>query len=176
MYAVVGCSECSALWIITTDPETTECPRCGTRHQVAKLKRFVETEDKAHAREIRGSMLANRQGEGDAFAAVDAYAELETQLDTAGVDDEMYLRASGVDPDAAAQAGQQATTGTGSAGRGSVAETIREGLETLDHPTKAELISYVTARGISETTLETGLEKLKQNGEIVRDANGYRLI
>ena len=55
MYAVVGCSECSALWILDGQPDRTECPRCGRSHSADRLKRFVETDDKDHAREVRAS-------------------------------------------------------------------------------------------------------------------------
>jgi len=62
MYAVVGCSECSNLWIIEGRSDTTQCPRCGSRKGYEKRKKFVETDDAAHARDVRASMLANRQG------------------------------------------------------------------------------------------------------------------
>ncbi len=111
MYAVVGCSDCSALWVTEGRPETTQCPRCGTRRKHEKRRKFVETDDEAHAREVRASMLANRQGEGDAFAELDSYAEMERQVDDAGVDDETYLEDSGVDTDAVSAAADRAEQG-----------------------------------------------------------------
>lgn len=174
MYAVVGCSECSALWVIEGRPETTTCPRCGTRHQTDQRKRFVETEDKAKAREIRASMLANRQGEREAFANVGAYDDLEAQLETAGVDDETYLGAKGVDPTAAEAAGERALDGAG--GSQSRKETIREGIRTLETPTETELIEYATDRGVPAETVTTAVEKLQAAGEITKTDDGYRLL
>ncbi|PSP75278.1 replication protein H, partial [Halobacteriales archaeon QH_6_68_27] len=75
MYAVVGCSECDMLWVVEGRPETSQCPRCGTRRPYAKRRKFVSTEDEDHAREVRASILANRQGHGDAFAELDSFAE-----------------------------------------------------------------------------------------------------
>jgi len=53
MYAVVGCNECAAMWLLM-DPQTSDsarCPRCGKTHQTTKLKRFFESEDREAARE-----------------------------------------------------------------------------------------------------------------------------
>src|SRR6056297_2742917 len=77
MYAVVGCSDCQALKIVEGRPETTQCPRCGKRRTFEKLKKFVETDDEDHAREVRSSMLATRQGEGEAFAELDSFSEMD---------------------------------------------------------------------------------------------------
>lgn len=69
MYYVVGCSDCSALWILEGEQETTVCRSCGTRHDTDGLKRFIETEEKAVAREARAEMLAERAGHGDEYRA-----------------------------------------------------------------------------------------------------------
>ncbi len=174
MYAVVGCSDCSALWVIDPDPETVTCPRCGTRHRVDQLKRFVETDDEAEARELRASMLANRQEEGEAFAAVDAYDELESRLDEAGVDDATYLTAQGVDQDATAAAGERATQGTG--GGQSKQETVRSALKTLDQPTEIEVIAYADERGVSPEYVRDALAKLQRTGEVLCQDGHYRLL
>jgi len=87
MYAVVGCTDCSALWLVEGRQQTAQCQRCGKTHQFEKLKKFVETDDEDHAREVRASMLANRQDHGEAFAEVDSFSELESQVDDAIVDD-----------------------------------------------------------------------------------------
>ena len=44
MYAVVGCSNCRALWVVEDRPETTQCPRCRTSHRFGRLKAFAETD------------------------------------------------------------------------------------------------------------------------------------
>ncbi|MFC6768301.1 DUF5817 domain-containing protein, partial [Natrinema soli] len=107
MYAVVGCSECSNLWIIEGRSDTTQCPRCGSRRGYEKRKKFVETDDAAHARDVRASMLANRQGEGEAFAKLDSFAELEDDVADGVVDDEEYLEGSGLDVEAVEAAGDR---------------------------------------------------------------------
>src|SRR6056297_858299 len=138
MYAVVGCSECSALWIVEGRPGTSQCPRCGQRRQHDKRRRFVETDDEDHAREVRGSMLANRQGHGDAFAELDSFAEMDRQVDDAGVDDETYLDASGVDSEAVASAADRADRGAG--GGTSRKETVLQALRDLEDPTEADVV------------------------------------
>lgn len=60
MYAVVGCPECEALWIVDGRPNTTTCPRCSTRHQYDRLRKLTETPDLDAAREARTSLLADR--------------------------------------------------------------------------------------------------------------------
>ena len=99
MYAVVGCSDCSALWIVEGRPETTQCPRCGSRKQVEKLKQFVTTDDADHAREVRASMLATRSGHGDAFANLDDFATMDEYVDEDVVSDDEYLESAGIDTD-----------------------------------------------------------------------------
>lgn len=174
MYAVVGCTECSALWILADRPETTQCPRCGKRHQTKRLKRFVETDDRDHAREARASMLANRQGEGEAFADLDSFGELETRLDDAGIDDETYLESSGIDPDAVAEAVERA--GRSAGGGGSRRETVLEALRTVDQPTEEDVIEYAGERGVPENYVITALEKLVRAGTVTEDGGIYRLV
>lgn len=67
MYYVVGCSDCSAYWILEGEQETTTCRSCGTRHKVKKLKRFIESPDKAVVREARAELLAEKAGYGDEY-------------------------------------------------------------------------------------------------------------
>lgn len=174
MYAVVGCSDCSALWVIEGRPETTECPRCGTRHAADKLKRFTETEDRDHAREVRASMLASRQGEGEAFAELDSFSTMERQVEEAGVDDEEYLQEAGVDPDAAREAGDRASSGRG--GSTSKRETVREALRELDRPGEDEVVAYAEERGVGADYVRRALEKLVRRGEVSDDRGEYRLL
>ena len=56
MYAVVGCSACSALWMLEGRQETARCPGCARTHQYQKLKKFVETDNADHAREVRNQL------------------------------------------------------------------------------------------------------------------------
>lgn len=174
MYAVVGCNECSALWVIEGSPETTECPRCGKRHRTARLKRFVETDDRNRAREVRASMLANRQGEGEAFAELGSFDELEAQLDAAGIDDETYLEESGIDAEAAAEAGARSTEGSG--GSTSRKETVLAALEALDRPTEEDVVEYAAEREVPRAYASEALEKLVRRGEATRSGGVYRLL
>jgi len=174
MYAVVGCSECSALWVTEGRPETTQCPRCGTRRKHAKRRKFVETDDEAHAREVRASMLANRQGQGDAFAELDSYAEMEGQLDDAGVDDETYLEASGIDADAVSAAGDRAERGATSGSNRK--ETVLAAVRDLDEPTEDAVVSYAEERGVPASYTERALTKLVRAGELSESRGRYRRL
>jgi len=172
MYAVVGCTDCSALWVVEGAPETTTCPRCGKRRQFEKLRRFVETEDRNVAREARASMLANRQDEGEAFANLDSFAEMDAEVFEAGIDDEQYLDAVGADADAAVAAGERATSGAG--GSTSRRETVLEALRELDEPTAEEIAAYAAARGVPESYTEEALERLRRAGEVTVSDGAYR--
>jgi DNA-directed RNA polymerase subunit RPC12/RpoP len=174
MYAVVGCSDCSALWVTEGRPETTQCPRCGTRRKHAKRRKFVETDDEAHAREVRASMLANRQGEGDAFAELDSYAEMERQVDDAGVDDETYLEDSGVDTDAVSAAAKR--TEQGATDGSSRKETVLSALRTLDEPTEDNVVAYAEERGVPASYTRKALTKLVRAGKASESRGQYRLL
>jgi hypothetical protein len=174
MYAVVGCSECSALWVTEGRPETTQCPRCGTRKQHEKRRKFVETDDEAHAREVRASMLANRQGQGDAFAELDSYAELDRQVEDSGIDDETYLEGSGIDSGAVAEAGERAEAGTRSGS--SRKETVRTALRELDEPTEDDVVAYASERDVPASFTRKALTKLVRAGEVSESRGTYRLV
>ncbi len=174
MYAVVGCSDCSALWVVADDRETTQCPRCGTRHQFDRLKRFVETGDEAHAREVRASMLAARQGESEAFAGVESYADLEDRLDDAGVSDEEYLSAAGIDPDDARAAGERATAGRG--GSRSRVEVVRDAVRDLDAPDRDAVRDYAAEHGLADETTDDLLDRLRDRGDLVERDGRLRLL
>ena len=173
MYAVVGCSNCGARWIVEGRPETTSCPRCGTRHQFDRLKRFVTTEDKDEAREVRAAMLADRQDQSDAYESLDSVGDMESVLDEVGIEDGEFLAAKGVDPDATEAAGDEATA---SAPRKSRRERVLDALRTLDEPSEAEVVAHATERGVPEDYVRTALEKLTRAGEITRTSDGYRLV
>ncbi|MFB6148605.1 MAG: DUF5817 domain-containing protein [Halobacteriales archaeon] len=176
MYAVVGCSDCQALWLVEDSPATTECPRCGRRHQFDRLKQFVTTDDEDHAREVRASMLAARSDHGDAFAELDSFAELEEELADAGIDDEAYLDAKGVDVDAVNGAAERAEQGRASGGTTGRQAIVRAALEELDEPTEPAVIDYTSERGVPPEYVRRALEKLVQAGEVSESNGRYRLL
>jgi hypothetical protein len=67
MYLVVGCSNCSGYWVTEEDQDTSMCRRCGKRHQLDRLKRFIRTDDIAVAREKRARLLAEKAGFKDEY-------------------------------------------------------------------------------------------------------------
>ncbi|MFC7176040.1 DUF5817 domain-containing protein [Halosegnis marinus] len=106
MYAVVGCSDCEALWVVSGRPETTSCPRCGARRRFAKLKKFAETEDADAAKNVRSAMVQRRAGyDGD----LDDFATMGERAMDSGMDDGEFLTASGLDADEVADAGSGPT-------------------------------------------------------------------
>jgi len=175
MYAVVGCGECSALWVVEGHPERTECPRCGTSRKHEYRREFLTTEDAEYAREVRASMLASRQGESEAFAEVGSFAELDAQLEDAGVDDETYLDGVGVDTDEVEAAADRAAGGSGSAGR-SREETVRAALRELETPDETAVAAYAAEHGVPRERAERTLEKLVRAGEATEADGGYRLL
>jgi hypothetical protein len=174
MYAVVGCSECSSLWVVEGRPERSECPTCGRSRAHAKRKKFVTTEDPDHAREVRASMLAARQGQDEAFAELDSFAALGERAEEAVVDDETYLRESGVDAEAVSAAGERAREGTGRGG--SRRETVLAALRTLDAPDEAAVVEYASERGVPQEYTRKALAKLVRAGEVSESDGVYRLV
>jgi DNA replicative helicase MCM subunit Mcm2 (Cdc46/Mcm family) len=174
MYAVVGCSDCQALWIVEGRPETTQCPRCGSTRQHAKRRKFVETDDEDHAREVRASMLAARQDQGDAFAKLDSFAEMEAKLDDAGPNEDAVLEAASVDPDEASAAGERATSGAG--GSTSRKETVLAALRESEEPTAEDIVAYATERGVPESYVRNALEKLQRRGKVTESGGTYRRL
>ena len=175
MYAVVGCSDCAMLWIVEGRPETNQCPRCGTRRQYSKRRQFVTTDDEDHAREVRASMLAQRQDRGDAFAELPSFAEMETHVDEAGPSDETYLAGSGVDPDAVAAAGERASESRSGASNGR-RETVEAALRDLEEPTEDEVVAYATERGVPAEYTREALDKLVRAGAVTENRGVYRLV
>ncbi|WP_049922486.1 DUF5817 domain-containing protein [Halopiger djelfimassiliensis] len=174
MYAVVGCSECSNLWIIEGRSETSQCPRCGSRRAYEKRKKFVETEHADHAREVRASMLANRQGEGEAFAELDSFADLEDDVADGVVDDDEYLEAAGLDADELEAAGDRDPRGPTRSG--SKQEIVERALEAIDRPTEDEVLEYAGERGVEAEYVRTALEKLTRRGVVSESRGRYRKL
>lgn len=175
MYAVVGCSDCSALWVVSGRPETTRCPRCGTRRQFDKLRTFAETEDAAAAKEVRAAMLADRSGEREAFDAVDSFAALEAEVDDAGMDEEEYIDRAGLDSDAVSEAGERAESGDAGGGT-SRKDAVLAALRDLDSPTEAEVVARAAEAGVPESYAREALEKLRRAGEVSESRGTYRLL
>ena len=173
MYAVVGCSDCSMLWVVEGRPETSQCPRCGTTRQYAKRKKFVSTEEEDHAREVRASMLANRQGYGDDFAELDSFTEMERQIDDVGPSDTEYLEGSGLDAKTVTEAGERAMESGGNKSR---KERVREAVRELDEATEEAVVDYANERGVDAEYTRKTLEKLVQAGEATENHGVYRLL
>ncbi len=172
MYSVVGCSACSNLWIVDGRPETTQCSRCGKRRKFRKLKKFVETDDEDHAREVRASMLANRQGHGDAFAELDSFAEMDSQVEDAGMDDEEFLDRSGIDTEEVSAVGDRSRRSASKSKK----QVVLDALTNLDSPDESDIVAYADERGVSREYVETALEKLARRGEISENSGRYRRV
>ena len=168
MYAVVGCRECHALWIVEGRPETTRCPRCQKRHRFKKLRAFAETERSEAATRVRSSMLAERADDGE---FVDPS---EIDIDGVGMDEVEFLSASGVDPSAVSAAADRAERGTTRSR--SRKQIVLDGLDEIDEPTSDELIEYATEAGVPEEYVERALEKLQRSGDVIRSNDGYRKL
>ncbi|MEF8772170.1 DUF5817 domain-containing protein [Halodesulfurarchaeum sp.] len=171
MYAVVGCSNCQALWIVEDRPETTSCPRCGQRHEFERLKQFVRTESQDEAREVRAAMLASAQDRADAYEDLDSVGVMAEQIDSVGVDDEAYLSEHGLDPDAIEAAGTSQNRGPSSQ-----RDRILDAIDTLDEPTETAVVEYASERGVPPDRVRSALEKLAREGTIVQDETGYRRL
>ncbi|GAB3326265.1 replication protein H [Haloplanus rallus] len=172
MYAVVGCSECRALWLLA-DPrsaETATCPRCRRRHRTADLKRLYTAEDRDAAREARASLLAERADAADAFEATPAAGEDPGSV----VDDREYLDAAGVDPEAVEAAGERA--GAGDTGSRSRPEIVREAVRTLDTPDEGDVVAYAADRGVPADAASDLLDRLVRRGEASESGGTYRLL
>jgi hypothetical protein len=175
VYAVVGCADCSGLWIVADlrDQETATCARCGSRHRTASLRRLFEADDRATAVEARATMLARRAGEGAAFEDVDRDALADAAEGV--VDDADFLAASGLDPDEVAAAGDRAERGSGSGG-GDRASVVREAVTRLDDPDAAAVADYAAARGVPREAARDLLDGLHDRGEVRRVDGGYRPV
>jgi len=175
MYAVVGCSDCHALWLLS-DPdaaETATCPRCGRRHRTTKLKRFATAEDREMARDARAAMLADAADAADTFASTPSVAELDAATDAPVVDDDEYLDAAGLDADEVAAAGERSGRGSGSRSR---PEIVRDALRELEGPAAADVVAYATDHGVPEDAATDLLDRLVRRGEATESGGTYRLL
>lgn len=172
MYAVVGCTDCAALWLVS-DPEsskTARCPRCGRRHQTRKLRRFFESDDRDAARQARAALLAKKQGASEAFSSLDSVAQMEAQTDEPVVDDREYLERSGLDADEVAAAGtetQQSRTRD---------QVVRDAIREGDRPDEDRVVAYAVDNGVPAEAARDLLEKLTRRGEVSESRGRYRLL
>lgn len=172
MYAVVGCTECSALWVVEDRPETTRCPRCGSRRQYGKLRKFVTTEDADHARQVRAALLAERSDHGE--AAPDSFDDLAADAEAAGMSDEEYLSEAGLDPETVAAAGERATEGAG--GGRDRSTVVRSAVADLADPTRESVLDRAEAEGVDREAAGRILDRLRERGEAVERDGVYRLL
>ncbi|AUV84682.1 hypothetical protein C2R22_24440 (plasmid) [Salinigranum rubrum] len=98
-YAVVGCSNCDALWVVGDlwDQDTAACPSCGHTKNTDRLRALKEADDHAVACELRSRMLAARAVSNpthDGFENLDErdqYATLAEQVeDYFATDENLY--------------------------------------------------------------------------------------
>lgn len=176
MYAVVGCTDCSMLWLLSDPREsnTAQCPRCGKTHRTTKLKRLFESDDRSAAQQARSALLAKKQGQSAAFADVDHVTDLEAETDQPVVDDREYLEAAGLDADAVAAAGDHDDGGSHSRD-----EIVREAVAAAggdDRPTEAEIVDYASQRGVPAEKARELLETLCRRGEASESGGRHRLL
>ncbi len=176
MYAVVGCNNCSMLWLLTDprDSKTAQCPRCGKTHQTKKLKQLFTSDDRSAAQQARSALLAKKQGASEAFADVEHVVELEAQADEPVVEDREYLDAAGLDADEVAAAGEYSTSSSKSRD-----EILREAVEKAgdgERPTEADILAYTTEQGVPREKASELLIKLCRRGEASESGGRYRLL
>jgi hypothetical protein len=174
MYAVVGCNECDALWVVEGRPESTSCPRCEKRHRFGKLKKFYESEHADEAREARSRLFATRSGNAEAAESLPDFETLGRDAEGAGVDEDEYLEASGIDTEEVAAAGERAGQGRGH-GRNK-REVVLDALREQERPTAAEVREYAADAGVSAEYVDRALEKLSRAGEVSESGGRYRLL
>jgi predicted transcriptional regulator len=174
MYAVVGCTNCDALWVVEGRPKSTKCSRCERTHQLKKLKKFYESGDANEAREARSRLFATRSGHHEQAEALDDFRTLGEVADRAGVDEDEYLEASGVDTAEVAAAGKRAESGQ-SRSR-SRREIVLDALREQDRPTADEVREYATGAGVPADYVDRALEKLSRIGEVSESDGRYRLL
>lgn len=173
MYAVVGCGECTALWILEGRQETATCPRCGKRHRRASLRSFETTDDRQRARQVRTQLLADRSDLGESFETI---ADIDTAeaLDEPVVPDDDYLRGSGIDPEEVRAAATDVTSG--SPGGGDRKSRVLAAIDRLEDPMESAVLEELEARGIPPNQAEAMLEKLVAAGELIKHRDRYRRV
>jgi len=170
MYSVVGCPDCGSLKIVEGRPETTECPRCGRRSTFANLRAFYRSDDVETAREVRGRIAAERSEADVEVPAID-----EDDLEAAGIDDDAYLEARGVDPETASAAGERAGSKS-EGGSSSRREGVLAALRDLEEPDRAAVLDRAASEGVPREWTERALAKLREAGVVAETDGTYRLL
>ncbi|MFB6310373.1 MAG: DUF5817 domain-containing protein [Salinirussus sp.] len=173
MYAVVGCSECGALWVLEGDPERSACPRCGSQRPREQRREFFTSQDADAAREARSRMLAKRHGLSEDADAVTDFAALADAIDDAGPDDETYLSEAGLDPEEIASVDERSTV---SRNRQAETEIVRDALRKLDAPDQAAVVAYCADRDVDPERTQELLGRLERAGVVTKTAGSYRLL
>lgn len=168
MYAVVGCGECSALWVVEDRPETTTCPSCGKRHTFDALKKFAEHEAGDAAREARTRLLAARSDH--APDELDSFGELESRAEQGRMTDDEYLEKSGLDAEHATAADGQTQNSR------SRMEIVRDAISDLDRPTESAVVAKAEENGVPAEFTERALTRLHRRGAVSRNGGRYRLL
>ncbi|WP_372911114.1 DUF5817 domain-containing protein [Salinigranum sp.] len=172
MYAVVGCTDCAALWLLA-DPDSSasaQCPRCSRRHQTRKLKRFFESDDRDTARQARAELLARKQGASEAFSNLESVAEMEARTQEPAVDDREYLEGSGLDADEVAAAGREESRSR------TRDEIVRDAIRQGERPDEDAVVDYAAEHGVPADAARDLLEKLTRRGEVSESRGRYRLL
>lgn len=173
MYAVVGCNECNGIWVVEGRPETSQCPKCGKRHQFDRLRNLYETDDAEEAKQARGELLAKQQDLGDAFDDLDSYSEMGDRIGESTVGDDR-LESMGLGSDLLESAGR--ASGSGEETSKSQPEIVREAISTLEDPAQSDIVEYAAERGVSGMYTQKALESMVESGEVTKNGDTYRLL
>lgn len=157
MYVVVGCSECDHLWIVEDDRESTECRRCGSRHDLDARRHFAEAEDANTARELRSRILAQRASAGE--HPTESFAELDDRVADGVIDPIHPVERTDPTPVPTDRLG-----------------LVTHGLERLERPRLEELVAFCAEYGQDGPAVERTLEALVRRGDVVREDRRYRLV
>lgn len=174
MFAVVGCRECGTFWIVQDAPKTTGCPRCGTRHEYARLKKFVETDDADKAREARSRLIAEQSGYADAYADLGSFSELERQYDDPHPSE--FVDAQSIDSPSRARRSSRSVPSTDQQiSLDSARPIVLSAIRDLDRPTLASIIQYADAHGVTADQAREQLESLVETGNVRVENDRYSL-
>lgn len=178
MYAVVGCTDCEALWIVEDLPaaKTATCPQCQRCHQAKTLRQLATESSHQAAQQARSALLAHQQGNSAAFASIGHISELESRLaqEETGVTDREYLSESGLDPATVADAEAKMTESVSSSP--SPIDQVKAAIDTLGEPTESNIVATVAENGVEADRIRTLIEKLHRQGEITKERDRFRRL
>lgn len=153
MYSVVGCADCGSIWIVEDAPDTTTCPRCGTRHRFDSLRKLAETEEQAAARRARSTILAERADD------VDGQPDFE-ELERA------------VESDRHTMTGSTTTREPGQ----SREAVVRRAIRTIEAPDDEAIVAFAADNGVPEDAARRVLMGLQRSGQVTAEDGRYRLL